>query len=166
MDCLDESTGHDEYYHKIESPLAHLPLKDSLLNYSPTTFSKASSPLQSPHLHSIQPTCHLAHPLAPRSAEKRRERYLEAVRDKMVKLYAYGEAKPPAREQLWHEITGFLKAGELLGNFTSEELQAIIDEEHITAFGITREERQLKQKLATEDDEQDWDKYDVPPKMR
>ena len=26
----------------------------------------------------------------------------------MVKLYAYGEAKPPAREQLWHEITGFL----------------------------------------------------------
>ena len=84
----------------------------------------------------------------------------------MVKLYAYGEAKPPAREQLWHEITGFLKAGELLGNFTTEELQVIIDEEHLTAFGITREERQLKQKLAPDDDEQDWDKYDVPPKMR
>ena len=84
----------------------------------------------------------------------------------MVKLYAYGEAKPPARQQLWHEITGFLKAGELLGNFTTKELQAIIDEEHITAFGITREERQLKQKLATEDAEQDWGKYDVPPKMR
>jgi len=84
----------------------------------------------------------------------------------MAKLYAYGEAKPSAREQLWHEITGFLKAGELLGNFTTEELQAIIDEEHIKAFGITREERQLKQKLTTTDDEQDWDKYDVPPKMR
>jgi hypothetical protein len=84
----------------------------------------------------------------------------------MAKLYAYGEAKPPAREQLWHEITGFLKAGELLGGFMTEELQAIIDEEHVTAFGITREERQLTQKLATTDDEQDWDKYDVPPKMR
>ena len=84
----------------------------------------------------------------------------------MVKLYAYGEAKPPAREQLWHEITGFLKAGELLGNITIEELQAIIDDEHIAAFGITREERQLKQKLAAADDEQDWNKYDVPPKMR
>ena len=84
----------------------------------------------------------------------------------MAKLYAYGEAKPPAREQLWHEITGFLKAGELLSNFTTEELQAIIDEEHIKAFGITREERQLKQKLTTTDDEQDWDKYDVPPKMQ
>ena len=84
----------------------------------------------------------------------------------MTKLYAYGEAKPPAREQLWHEITGFLKAGELLGGFMTEELQAIIDEEHVTAFGITREERQLKQKLAKTDDEQDWDKYDVPPRMR
>ena len=84
----------------------------------------------------------------------------------MVKLYAYGEAKPPARQQLWHEITGFLKAGELLGGFMTEELQAIIDEEHLKAFGITREERQLKQNLPKADDEQDWDKYDVPPKMR
>ena len=83
-----------------------------------------------------------------------------------MELYAYGKAKPPARQQLWHEITGFLEAGQLLGNVTTEELQAIIDEEHLTAFGITREERQLRQKLATEDDEQDWDRYDVPPKMR
>ena len=65
-------------------------------------------------------------PRPPISPEKRKERYLEAVRDKMAKLYAYGEAKPPARQQLWHEITGFLEAGELLGNFTTEELQAII----------------------------------------
>ena len=53
-------------------------------------------------------------PRPPISPEKRRERYLEAVRDKMVKLYAFGEAKPPAREQLWHEITGFLEAGEMI----------------------------------------------------
>ena len=105
-------------------------------------------------------------PSPPISPEKRKERYLEAVRDKMVKLYAYGEAKPPARQQLWHAITGFLEAGELLGNFTTEELQAIIDEEHIKAFGITREERQLKQKLTTTDGEQEWGKYDVPPRMR
>ena len=105
-------------------------------------------------------------PRPPISPEKRKERYLEAVRDKMAKLYAYGDDKPPARQQLWHEITGFLEAGKVLSNITSEELQANIDDEHIKAFGITREERQLKQKLATEDDEQDWDKYDVPPKMR
>ena len=44
-------------------------------------------------------------PSPPLSTEKRRERYLEAVRAKMVKLYAYGEAKRPARQQLFHEIT-------------------------------------------------------------
>jgi hypothetical protein len=32
----------------------------------------------------------------------------------MVKLYAYGDAKPPARQQLWHEITGFLEASKIL----------------------------------------------------
>ena len=105
-------------------------------------------------------------PRPPISPEKRRERYLEAVRDKMAKLYAFGEAKPPARQQLWHEITGFLEAGKVLSNVTTEELQTIIDDEHIKAFGITRQERQLKQKLAPEDVEQNWDKYDVPPKMR
>jgi hypothetical protein len=84
----------------------------------------------------------------------------------MAKLYAYGEAKPSAREQLWHEITGFLEAGKVLSNVTSEDLQANIDEEHITAFGIPREERRLKQKRAKTDVEQDWDQYDVPPKMR
>ena len=92
--------------------------------------------------------------------------YLETVKDKMVNLSEFGEAKPPARQQLWHVSTGFLEAGKVLSNITSEELQTIIDEEHIKAFGITREERQLKQKLAAEDVEQDWDKYDVPPKMR
>jgi hypothetical protein len=65
-------------------------------------------------------------PRPPIGTEKREKRYLEAVRDKMVKLHAYGDAKPPACQQLWQEITGSLKAGELLGNFTTEELQAII----------------------------------------
>ena len=105
-------------------------------------------------------------PRPPINPEKRKERYLEAVRDKMAKLYAYGDAKPPARQQLWHEITGFLEAGKVLSNVTTEELQVIIDDEHLKAFGITREERHLKQKLTTTDDEQDWDKYDLPPKMR
>ena len=38
-------------------------------------------------------------PRPPISLEKRKERYLEAVRDKMAKLYAYGEAKPPEMPQ-------------------------------------------------------------------
>ena len=58
-------------------------------------------------------------PRPPISPEKRKERYLEAVRDKMAKLYAYGDAKPPARQQLWHEITGFLEAGKVLSKTKS-----------------------------------------------
>ena len=77
-----------------------------------------------------------------------------------------GFVEPPASQQLWHEITKFHEAGKVLSKVTTEELQAIIDDEHLKAFGITREQRQLKQKLAKTDDGQDWDKYDVPPRMR
>ena len=59
-------------------------------------------------------------PRPPISPEKRKERYLEAVRDKMAKLYAYGDAKPPARQQLWHEITGFLEASKILSTVDAE----------------------------------------------
>lgn len=63
-------------------------------------------------------------PRPPISPEKRNERDLEAVKDKMAKLYAFGEAKPPAREQLWHEITGFLEAVEMI----KIEMQALLFE--------------------------------------
>jgi hypothetical protein len=53
-------------------------------------------------------------PSPPISPEKRKERYLEAVRDKIAKLYDYGEAKPPARQQLWHVSTGFFETSKIL----------------------------------------------------
>ena len=56
----------------------------------------------------------------------------------MTKLYAYGEAKPPARQQLWHEITGFLEAGVMMKAIKTEAVQAALDEAHLNAFGMTR----------------------------
>ena len=49
---------------------------------------------------------------------------------------------------------------------TSSPLDITNDDEHIKVFVVTREQCQLKQKLAKTDEEQDWDKYDVPPVMR
>ena len=46
----------------------------------------------------------------------------------MVNLYAYGEAKPPTRQQLWHEIIGFYEAGQLLSNLDAEQLQPIVEQ--------------------------------------
>ena len=77
-------------------------------------------------------------PRPPISPEKRKEHFLEAVRNKMAKLYAYGDAKPPAREQLWHEITGFLEAGVMMKAIKTEAVQAALDEAHLNAFGMTR----------------------------
>ena len=61
----------------------------------------------------------------------------------MVKLSAFGEAKPPARQQLWHEITGLFEAGVMMKAIKTEAVQSALDKAHLNAFGMTREEIQV-----------------------
>ena len=95
-----------------------------------------------------------------------KELFLETVREKITEFYSYGEARPPARQKLSHELTGFFQAGILIKLVRVEEIQKMIDDEHHKAFGVSLEERKLQKKLGNEPEEQDWDLYDLPPKLR
>ena len=95
-----------------------------------------------------------------------KELFLETVREKITEFYSYGEARPPARQKLSHELTGFFQAGILIKLVSLDEIQGVIDDEHQTAFGVSFEERKLQKKLGNEPEEQDWDLYDLPPKLR
>ena len=95
-----------------------------------------------------------------------KELFLEKVKEKITEVYSYGDARPPARQKLSHELTGFFQAGILIKLVRVEEIQKVIDDEHQKAFGVSLEERKLQKKLGNEPEEQDWDLYDVPPKLR
>ena len=71
----------------------------------------------------------------------RKELYLERLREKLIKLYSYGDAEPDARKRLGDQIDGYFEAALLMKMIDSKVLQNIINEEHFKAFGMTREER-------------------------
>lgn len=95
-----------------------------------------------------------------------RELFLETVRKKITVLYSYGDAKPPAREELKHELTGFIQAGILIKLIRNREIQEIIDDEHHKAFGMSLEQRKLRQKLGDTTEQPDWGLYDLAPGLR
>ena len=95
-----------------------------------------------------------------------KELFLEKVKEKITEVYSYGDARPPARQKLSHELTGFFQAGILIKLVSLEEIQEVIDDEHHKAFGVSFEERKLQKKIGNEPEEQDWDLYELPPKLR
>ena len=59
-------------------------------------------------------------------------------------------------------MDGFIAAGILIGLISKPELQTIIDTEHMSAFGMTRDERREKLKFQSKGAAIDWDIYDIP----
>ena len=100
------------------------------------------------------------------SESLRNELYLERLREKLIKLYSYGDAEPEARRRLLDQIDGYFEAAILMQMMTKEALQAVIDDEHMKAFGMTLEERRIKKKLDQGSVEIDWESYDAPPSLR
>ena len=96
----------------------------------------------------------------------RKELYHERLREKLIKLYSYGDAEPDARKRLLDQIDGYFEAAILMKMMTKEALQAVIDDEHLTAFGMTLEERRIQKKLQNAPAALDWDSYDAPPSVR
>jgi hypothetical protein len=50
----------------------------------------------------------------------------------------------------------------LIDIISKQDLQKVIDEEHMAAFGMTRSERREKLKFESKGPEVDWDIYDIP----
>jgi hypothetical protein len=100
------------------------------------------------------------------SESLRNELYLERLREKLIKLYSYGDAEPEARRRLLDQIDGYFEAAILMQMMTKEALQAVIDEEHMSAFGMTLKERKIQKKLDGRAIEVDWEVYDAPPSLR
>ena len=96
----------------------------------------------------------------------RKELYLERLREKLIKLYSYGDAEPDARKRLGDQIDGYFEAVILMKMITKEALQSVIDDEHMKAFGMTLEERRIQKKLQNDPAAVDWESYDAPPNLR
>ena len=106
-------------------------------------------------------TNHLKSPMN-LNTQRQKTKYTDVVRFMLSKYYGYGDLKSPKSKQLNDEIGGFFKAGVLLEIVTNEELQQLVDEEHLLAFGKTIKQRRIEEKTGVKSTERNWDIYDSP----
>ena len=88
--------------------------------------------------------------------------YLKQIKEYLSEIYDTKDVKSKLYVRLKNRLDGFIEAGLLVGLVSRDELQEIIDAEHMTAFGMTRKQRRAESKLTTEETAVDWGVYDTP----
>ena len=89
-------------------------------------------------------------------------KYIAGIKELLQLFYGTKDLNSAYRKKLESKIDGFIAAGILIGLISKPELQTIIDTEHMSAFGMTRNERREKLKFQSKGAAIDWDIYDIP----
>ncbi len=93
---------------------------------------------------------------------KSKPSYIAGIKDLLRLFYGTKDLNSAYRKKLEAKLDGFIAAGILIDLIPKQELQNIIDKEHMAAFGMTRNERREKLKLESKGAEIDWEIYDIP----
>ena len=88
--------------------------------------------------------------------------YIAGIKELLQLFYGTKDLISAYRKKLESKVDGFIAAGILIGLISKPELQTIIDTEHMSAFGMTRDERREKLKFQSKGAAIDWDIYDIP----
>ena len=99
------------------------------------------------------------------SLDYKKKAFIKEACARLKKIYSYGAAKVTKKEDLRNELHGFFQAGILLKVMTNKEVDDLIDKEHMTAFGKTKKQRNIDEKIDA-NAEPDWGKYDQPAYQR
>tara|TARA_B110001450_G_scaffold171819_1_gene160291 strand:- start:146 stop:460 length:315 start_codon:yes stop_codon:yes gene_type:complete len=89
-------------------------------------------------------------------------KYIAGIKELLQLFYGTKDLNSAYRKKLESKVDGFIAAGILIGLISKPELQTIIDTEHMSAFGMTRDERREKLKFQSKGAAIDWDIYDIP----
>ena len=94
--------------------------------------------------------------------QTQKSKYIAGIKELLHLFYGTKDLNSAYRTKLESKIDGFIAAGILIGLISKPELQTIIDTEHMSAFGMTRNERREKLKFQSKGVAIDWDIYDIP----
>ena len=94
--------------------------------------------------------------------QTQKSKYIVGIKELLQLFYGTKDLNSAYRTKLESKIDGFIAAGILIGLISKPELQTIIDTEHMSAFGMTRNERREKLKFQSKGAAIDWDIYDIP----
>ena len=93
-------------------------------------------------------------------------KFKQAVRELVREYYSAEDDESEYTNKLKYKIEGFFEAGLVVDAATKEDIQLIVDEEHMAAFGMTRLERRTRKSANMNSDTIDWSIYDEPSVAR
>ena len=94
--------------------------------------------------------------------QTQKSKYIAGIKDLLRLFYGTKDFNSAYRKKLEAKLDGFIAAGILIDLMPKQELQKIIDMEHMEAFGMTRNQRREKLKRESKGAEIDWEIYDIP----
>ena len=94
--------------------------------------------------------------------QTQKSKYIAGIKELLQLFYGTKDLNSAYRKKLESKVDGFIAAGILIDLISKPELQTIIDTEHMSAFGMTRDERREKLKFQSKGAAIDWDIYDIP----
>ena len=89
-------------------------------------------------------------------------KFIQAVRELVREYYSAEDDESEYTKKLKYKIEGFFEAGLLVDAATKEDIQLIVDEEHMAAFGMTRLQRRAQKSANKNLVTADWSIYDEP----
>ena len=94
--------------------------------------------------------------------QTQKSKFIAGIKELLQLFYGTKDLNSAYRKKLESKVDGFIAAGMLIDIISKQDLQKIIDAEHMNAFGMTREERREKLKFQSKGAAIDWDIYDIP----
>ena len=88
--------------------------------------------------------------------------YLEDLRHLLSTLYGVEDEQSDTYKAHKNHLDGFVHAGLHIKLVTKNELQKIVESEHLKVYGKTRNQRSAERQLPGDPLEVDWASYDKP----
>ncbi|MDA7753342.1 hypothetical protein N8907_01495 [bacterium] len=89
-------------------------------------------------------------------------KFKQSVRELVREYYGAEDDESEHTKKLKYKIEGFFEAGLLVDAATKEDIQLIVDEEQMAAFGMTILQRRAEKRASKNRDTIDWSIYDEP----
>ena len=89
-------------------------------------------------------------------------KFKQSIRELLREYYSAKDDKSEHTKKLKLKIEGFFEARLLVDTATKEDVQLIVDEEHIAAFAMSRKERRTMKKLTPNPITKDKSSFDGP----
>ena len=96
-----------------------------------------------------------------------RNHYLTRLSELLRQLYIRRPSSSTTTHDVHERLSGFIEAALISKTVSNADIQAVVDQEHMKAYGLSVEERaQIQQQILAACEDHDWSSFDEPAVSR